>query len=95
MSYDLNESALRVISDLKELAQLTSDENGAQRVAWTRTWEKANEWFKKKVEEVGGEVTVDSAGNFWAKLAGESEESIVIGSHLDSVPQMEAGYMVH
>ena len=86
MSYDLNEGAKRVVNDLKELAKLTSDEKGAQRVAWTPIWQKANDWFTKKVESFGASVTIDKAGNIWAKIEGDSEESIVIGSHLDSVP---------
>jgi N-carbamoyl-L-amino-acid hydrolase len=30
----------RTVADLKELRDFTGDENGAQRVAWTDTWEK-------------------------------------------------------
>lgn len=86
MTYNLEESAKRVVSDLKELRDLTSTENGAQRVAWTPTWQKARNWFKEKVEEYGAEVTRDSAGNVWAKIQGESSDSIAIGSHIDSVP---------
>jgi len=31
----------RTVTELKELRELTSDENGAQRVAWTGVWQKA------------------------------------------------------
>ncbi|QQK07283.1 Zn-dependent hydrolase [Miniphocaeibacter halophilus] len=86
MTHNLKESAKRVVSDLKELRNLTSTENGAQRVAWTPTWQKARNWFKEKVEQYGAEVTRDSAGNVWAKIQGESSDSIAIGSHIDSVP---------
>lgn len=86
MNYSLNDSAKRVVSDLKELRDLTSNENGAQRVAWTPTWQNARNWFKNKVEEYGAEVSRDSAGNVWAKIEGQSTDSIAIGSHIDSVP---------
>jgi len=43
MSGDLFKSAKRVVADLRELAALTSDELGAQRVAWTPTWQKARD----------------------------------------------------
>lgn len=83
----MNASSTRVISDLKELAKLTSDERGAQRVAWGPTWRRARDWFTGKVEkELGLTTARDGAGNLWATLPGESSESIIIGSHLDSVP---------
>lgn len=86
MNYNLNVGAQRVIKDLRELAELTSDENGAQRVAWTPTWQKARDWFRAKALELGCEITIDSAGNVWTKLEGTSDETVVIGSHIDSVP---------
>jgi len=86
MEWDLTGGAKRVVADLKELAELTSDENGAQRVAWTPTWQKARDWFTKKAIEAGAEVTVDAAGNTWAKIEGKNPEAVLMGSHLDSVP---------
>jgi allantoate deiminase len=77
----------RVIADLEELAALTSDERGAQRVAWGPTWRKARAWFTAKLEaELGLTPHRDGAGNLWATLPGASPKSLVIGSHLDSVP---------
>ncbi len=75
-----------IVKNLRELAELTSNESGAQRVAWTDIWQKARDWFAEKMIEEGAEVTIDKAGNSWAKIEGESEEAILIGSHLDSVP---------
>src|SRR6202043_2258421 len=79
-------SPQRVVSELKELRELTSDENGAQRLAWTDTWLRAREWFAKKLAELPVEHHYDSAGNNWATLRGASEKSLLIGGHLDSVP---------
>lgn len=77
----------RVIADLKEFATLTSDERGAQRVAWGPIWRKARDWFTQKLKsELGLSTTRDGAGNLWATLPGRSKKSLVIGSHLDSVP---------
>ncbi|MCX5746346.1 MAG: M20/M25/M40 family metallo-hydrolase, partial [Proteobacteria bacterium] len=77
----------RVIADLEELATLTTDERGAQRVAWGPIWRKTRAWFTAKLEaEVGITPHRDGAGNLWATLPGESTRSLVIGSHLDSVP---------
>jgi N-carbamoyl-L-amino-acid hydrolase len=71
---------------LKELRTLTADEKGAQRVAWTPTWLKAREWFQSKLRTLPIEHHYDAAGNSWTTLAGASEKTLILGSHLDSVP---------
>jgi beta-ureidopropionase / N-carbamoyl-L-amino-acid hydrolase len=76
----------RTVAELKELRALTGDENGAQRVAWTDTWLKAREWFASKVKELPVEQHHDAAGNSWVTLQGALEKSLLIGGHLDSVP---------
>jgi N-carbamoyl-L-amino-acid hydrolase len=76
----------RTISELKELRTLTGDANGAQRVAWTDTWLQAQDWFDTKLTGLPVETHRDAAGNKWITLAGTSEKSLIIGSHLDSVP---------
>jgi N-carbamoyl-L-amino-acid hydrolase len=76
----------RTVAELRELQQLTGDDNGAQRVAWTDTWERAREWLRDKVSETGADETVDAAGNQWFTLQGGSERAVLIGGHIDSVP---------
>ena len=77
----------RTVAELKELRSLTSDENGAQRVAFTPTWAKARKWVREKVEKIAGvEIHNDTAGNLWATLTGESDKALLIGGHIDSVP---------
>ena len=76
----------RTVAELKELRALTGDDDGAQRVAWTDTWEQARSWLRDKVNETGAEETVDAAGNQWFTLAGASERAVLIGGHIDSVP---------
>ncbi|QNI34746.1 Zn-dependent hydrolase [Alloacidobacterium dinghuense] len=75
-----------VLRNLDELRSLTSDEHGAQRVAWTPVWLKARAWFEEKLKSLPVEHHYDSAANHWMTLKGESEKTLVIGSHLDSVP---------
>ncbi len=75
------------MAELKELRALTSDENGAQRVAFTATWVEARAWLRRKIEEIPGiEIHNDEAGNLWATLRGESDKALLIGGHIDSVP---------
>jgi beta-ureidopropionase / N-carbamoyl-L-amino-acid hydrolase len=79
-------SAARMLADLRALAELTGSERGAQRVAWTDTWAKAREWERGLLAELPVTVELDAAGNQWATLQGESDETLIIGSHIDSVP---------
>jgi N-carbamoyl-L-amino-acid hydrolase len=76
----------RTVEELRELQELTEDENGAQRVAWTPTWEQAREWLRGKVAGTGAEEVVDAAGNQWFTLSGTSDRAVLIGGHIDSVP---------
>ncbi len=78
------------VAELKELRELTGDADGAQRVAFTPTWTTARDWLRAKIEAIPGvEVHRDAAGNLWATLAGRSgspDKALVIGGHIDSVP---------
>jgi hydantoinase/carbamoylase family amidase len=76
----------RTLAELRELRALTSDENGAQRVAFTATWAQARAWLRAKLEELPVEIRRDEAGNVWATLRGASDCALLIGGHIDSVP---------
>jgi len=76
----------QVIANLRELAALTSDANGAQRIAFTATWQQARDWFAAKLRGLPVTRHRDATGNIWVTLPGTSPKSLVLGSHLDSVP---------
>jgi N-carbamoyl-L-amino-acid hydrolase len=76
----------RCLRDLDDLRELTGDENGAQRVAWTDTWETARGFLRDRLEGTGAEEEIDEAGNQWFTLRGASECELLIGGHMDSVP---------
>jgi len=82
----------RVIADLRELAALTGGPEGARRVCWTPEWVAARDWLRGKLAQVyssdgaPAQVEVDPAGNLWATLRGRSADAVVVGSHIDSVP---------
>jgi beta-ureidopropionase / N-carbamoyl-L-amino-acid hydrolase len=76
----------RTVDELRELQELTADDNGAQRVAWTDTWERAREWLRGKVAETGAAEVIDAAGNQWFTLEGDYPSPVLIGGHIDSVP---------
>jgi beta-ureidopropionase / N-carbamoyl-L-amino-acid hydrolase len=76
----------RTVAELRELRELTENEDGAQRLAWTETWVQAKEWLAGKVADTGAEVETDEAGNQWFTLPGGSSQALLIGGHIDSVP---------
>jgi hydantoinase/carbamoylase family amidase len=76
----------RTVDELRELRELTGNEDGAQRVAWTDTWVTAKEWLSGKLAPLGVEEEVDEAGNQWFTLRGNGPRTLVIGGHIDSVP---------
>ncbi len=79
-------SPARTIAELKELRALTSDDAGAQRVAFTQVWREARAWLLSKVAGLPVKTRTDAAGNLWITLPGERPESLLIGGHMDSVP---------
>lgn len=79
-------SAQDVVDNLRELAGLTSTADGAQRLAWGPVWRDARQWFNGKLATLGITPEIDAAGNSWATLKGASDRTVIIGSHLDSVP---------
>src|SRR6266550_4858787 len=76
----------RTVAELKELRELTGNEDGAQRVAWTDTWETARAWLREKLGALPLEHEIDEAGNQWWTLRGVSKRAVLIGGHIDSVP---------
>ena len=76
----------RTVAELRELRELTGDENGAQRVAWTDTWARAREWLAAKLDGTGAREETDEAGNQWFTLPGRDDRALLIGGHIDSVP---------
>jgi beta-ureidopropionase / N-carbamoyl-L-amino-acid hydrolase len=76
----------RTVTELQELQELTGNDDGAQRVAWTDTWETARGWLREKLAGLPLEEEVDEAGNQWWTLQGRSKRAVLIGGHIDSVP---------
>jgi hydantoinase/carbamoylase family amidase len=76
----------RAIADLRALADLTGGPDGARRLCWTPEWETARGFLRERLSELPVAVDVDEAGNLWARLEGGRPETVVIGSHIDSVP---------
>jgi hydantoinase/carbamoylase family amidase len=72
----------RTLADLRALEELTK----GRRLAWTDDWMRARAWLRERLDELPVEVEIDAAGNLWATLRGARPEFIIVGSHIDSVP---------
>ena len=76
-----------VIADLDELANASGGRfAGAKRLAWTPEWMDARAWLTSKLAEIGLEPERDQAGNLWARIDGAEESFMIVGSHIDAVP---------
>jgi N-carbamoyl-L-amino-acid hydrolase len=61
---------------------------GYRRFAWTDEDRLLREWFAGEASARGAEIVPDRAGNLWAWWGDpDSEPGVVLGSHLDSVPE--------
>jgi N-carbamoyl-L-amino-acid hydrolase len=74
-------------ADLERVGRQGSS-GGYRRFAWTSTDAALREWFTGEAQERGLEVTSDRAGNLWAWWGDPDADGpgLVVGSHLDSVP---------
>lgn len=81
----------RMWADL-ETVGLDADTGGYRRFAWTRTDHDLREWFAGEAQARGLDLTTDRMGNQWAwwgdpdAAVAAGDPGLVIGSHLDSVP---------
>jgi N-carbamoyl-L-amino-acid hydrolase len=73
-----------------DLAPIGRDRStgGYRRYAWTAVDTTLREWFAGEAARRGLEVTTDRAGNLWAWTSDPDagDPGLVLGSHLDSVP---------
>jgi len=76
----------RAIRDLRELANRTGGPAGSRRLCWTPEWAEARAMLREELSTLPVEVEQDEAGNLWAYFRGRSADTVVVGSHLDSVP---------
>jgi len=77
-----------MLAAFNELAQIgTTGDSGVHRPTFSEAHLAARQWFREQIEKVGLEFRTDGAGNHSAFLAcGTSAPTLLLGSHLDSVP---------
>ena len=78
----------RVLADIEELARFSAGGPGVTRVAYSREDLMGRQWFKAQCKSAGLSFSVDRAGNsFGWSPSVPGERPILIGSHLDTVPE--------
>lgn len=77
----------RLEADLCALSQFGADGAAVTRVAWTGELRDAYEWLAGRCRDLGLDVEVDAAGNLIARWNVGSGPAVVLGSHIDTVPQ--------
>ena len=76
-----------VVADLDELADQSGGRfAGADRLAWSPAWLGARQWLDGKLSDIGLTSQIDAAGNLWAAIDGEADGFLIVGSHIDAVP---------
>lgn len=79
----------RLRQDILELAEIgkNPEDRGLYRMAFTPADMEGKAWLRRRLEAAGLPHSMDGAGNVWSRIEGrEPGPSLLIGSHLDTVP---------
>ncbi len=77
----------QTIEELKTLGHIGFDpRTGTTRVAYSDAFYEGREYVKRCMENAGLKTRIDSVGNLFGRLEGKSEKTILVGSHIDTVP---------
>ena len=74
-------------ADLEAAAAIGADpRGGVTRFAWSPELAQANTWLMERLSELGLEVELDPAGNAIGRWQAGEGKAVLLGSHLDTVP---------
>jgi hydantoinase/carbamoylase family amidase len=73
--------------DMESLAAFGGDGPGVTRLAWSPELLAAYDWLGDRCRELGLDAEVDAAGNLLARWDAGTGPAVLVGSHLDTVPQ--------
>lgn len=78
----------RLHSDIETLAAIgRSTDHGIYRMAFSEGDMQARDWFRQRIEDAGLDYYQDGAANLHGRLNWDAQHpSIMMGSHLDTVP---------
>jgi allantoate deiminase len=90
MPPSLREQAEKVIARCRHLAQFTEEPGQIKRTFLSPAMRDCMQAVQGWMETAGMRVTTDAAGNLRGRYPGTSNFSLMIGSHLDTVPNSGA-----
>lgn len=70
---------------LDKVNQITSESEGITRIAYTEQEQAALDWFIETCEQHSIRTYRDAIGNVFGTVGPESENGVLVGSHLDTV----------
>ncbi|WHX98703.1 Zn-dependent hydrolase [Neobacillus sp. DY30] len=85
----MNITLSRLLQDIERYSEYGKNEHGGvTRPSFSYEDHQVRRLFIDELKEMGLQITIDGAANIWGKYKGTGKKkgSIVIGSHLDSVP---------
>ncbi len=79
-------NAGRMMADLDALDRIGRTEAGLFRVAWSPAYRQGLDWLHGRFEEAGLATDEDAATNVWGRWNVGSGPALLLGSHIDAVP---------
>lgn len=79
-------NAGRMLADLDALDRIGRTEAGLFRVAWSPAYREGLEWLRGRFMDAGLATTEDAATNMWGRWQTGSGPALLLGSHVDAVP---------
>lgn len=78
----------RIERNILKLAKYSDKGKGITRISFTDTYSRGIKFVRELMEEAGLTTQIDSVGNLVGRLDGKNEgkKAILIGSHIDTVP---------
>ncbi len=76
----------RMMADLDALDAIGRTEAGLFRVAWSPAYREGLEWLRGRFEAAGLAAQEDAATNMWGRWQAGSGPALLLGSHIDAVP---------
>lgn len=76
----------RLWQNIVELGSIGRSQKGVSRVAFSEADIEGRMWLLNKMKQAGLNTRIDGVGNVFGEIPGEYEKRILVGSHLDTVP---------
>lgn len=76
----------RMMADLDALDVIGRTDAGLYRVAWSPAYRAGIDWLRGRFTEAGLDAREDAATNLWGRWQAGNDKTLLLGSHIDAVP---------